>query len=194
MMTTWDLPTSLEIGGVGFSIRTDFRVILDILKAYSDPDLEEDEKALVCLELLYEDFEKIPAEKHGEALEKAVEFIDMGQTADDKPSPRLMDWEHDAAIIIPEVNKNLGREVRMPVAMHWWTFLGAYMGIGDGLYANVINIRQKRLKGKHMEKYEMDFYRENKKLIDLPRHLTEAQQIADDEERERLEKILKGEV
>ena len=193
-MTAWDLPSSLSIGGEDFSIRTDFRAILDILAAYSDPELEDDEKMLVCLSILYVDFEKIPQEHYEEAMKKAIEFIDMGQTPDDKPSPRLMDWEHDAAVIIPEVNKNLGYEVRTSKETHWWTFLGAYMGIGDGLYSNIINIRQKRSKGKKLEKYEQEYYRENKKLIDLPAHLTEEQQKAADDEKERLEKLLRGEI
>lgn len=193
-MTAWDLPSSLSIGGEDFSIRTDFRAILDILAAYSDPELEDDEKMLVCLSILYVDFEKIPQEHYEEAMKKAIEFIDMGQTPDDKPSPRLMDWEHDAAVIIPEVNKNLGYEVRTSKETHWWTFLGAYMGIGDGLYSNIINIRQKRSKGKKLEKYEQEYYRENKKLIDLPAHLTEEQQKASDNEKERLEKLLRGEI
>ena len=193
-MTAWDLPSSLSIGGEDFSIRTDFRAILDILAAYSDPELEDDEKMLVCLSILYVDFEKIPQEHYEEAMKKAIEFIDMGQTPDDKPSPRLMDWEYDAAVIIPEVNKNLGYEVRTSKETHWWTFLGAYMGIGDGLYSNIINIRQKRSKGKKLEKYEQEYYRENKKLIDLPAHLTEEQQKAADDEKERLEKLLRGEI
>lgn len=193
-MTAWDLPSSLSIGGEDFSIRTDFRAILDILAAYSDPELEDDEKMLVCLSILYVDFEKIPQEHYEEAMKKAIEFIDMGQTPDDKPSPRLMDWEHDAAVIIPEVNKNLGYEVRTSKETHWWTFLGAYMGIGDGLYSNIINIRQKRSKGKKLEKYEQEYYRENKKLIDLPAHLTEEQQKAADNEKDRLEKLLRGEI
>lgn len=193
-MTAWDLPSSLSIGGEDFSIRTDFRAILDILAAYSDPELEADEKMLVCLSILYMDFDKIPQEHYEEAMKKAIEFIDMGQTPDDKPSPRLMDWEHDAAVIIPEVNKNLGYEVRMPKETHWWTFLGAYMGIGDGLYSNIINIRRKRSKGKKLEKYEQEYYKDNKKLIDLPAHLTEEQQKAADDEKERLEKILRGEI
>ena len=68
------------------------------------------------------------------------------------------------------------------------------MGIGDGLYSNIINIRQKRSKGKKLEKYEQEYYRENKKLIDLPAHLTEEQQKASDDEKERLEKLLRGEI
>ena len=89
-MNVWELPTSLEIGGVGFAIRSDFRAVLDVLKAFNDPDLEDDEKAIVCLKILYEDFDKIPQEKYEEAFQKAVEFIDAGSTSDDSPKPRLM--------------------------------------------------------------------------------------------------------
>ena len=40
-MTAYELPTSLNISGVDFSIRTDFRVIIDILIAMNDPELDE---------------------------------------------------------------------------------------------------------------------------------------------------------
>ena len=73
-MNVWELPTSLEIGGVGFAIRSDFRAVLDVLKAFNDPDLEDDEKAIVCLKILYEDFDKSPQEKYEEAFQKAVLF------------------------------------------------------------------------------------------------------------------------
>lgn len=88
-MNVWELPTSLEIGGVGFAIRSDFRAVLDVLKAFNDPDLEDDEKAIVCLKILYEDFDKIPQEKYEEAFQKAVEFIDAGSTSDDSPKGKL---------------------------------------------------------------------------------------------------------
>lgn len=192
-MTVWELPTSLEIGGVGFSIRTDFRAILDILAAYSDPDLEEQDKVMICLAILYKDFEKINPDDYSEALQKAIEFIDLGETTKDD-SPRLMDWEHDAKMIIPEVNKVLGYEVRMPKETHWWTFMGAYMGIGEGLFSNVLNIRQKKAKGKKLEKYEKEFESANKDLIRLPEHLREEDKLRADAEKERLEKLLKGEI
>ena len=47
-MTAYELPTSLNISGVDFSIRTDFRVIIDILVAMDDPDLDEQAKAFAA--------------------------------------------------------------------------------------------------------------------------------------------------
>ena len=168
-MNVWSLPTSLTVGGVGFSIRTDFRVILDLLANLNDPQFEDDEKALIMLKTIYIDSDKIPQENLEEAIEKAVEFIDAGISNDKKNKPSTMDWEQDAPIIIPAVNRVLGREIRAVESLHWWTFIGAYMEIGQSLFSSVVQIREKKAKGKKLEKDEQEFYRDNKDLIDLHR-------------------------
>ena len=56
----------------------------------------------------------------------------------------LMDWEQDAPIIIPSVNRVLGKEIRALPYLHWWTFMGAYMEIGESLFSQVVSLRKKR--------------------------------------------------
>ena len=113
-MNAYELPTSLNIGGVSFSIRTDFRAVLDILIAQNDPNLDESGKMEVMLKVLYEDWQNIPEDCLEEALKKASEFIDCGQKESNpnKPKPRLIDWEQDGDMIVPAVNKVAGTEVR----------------------------------------------------------------------------------
>lgn len=173
MGSAWEFPTSLNIGGVDYKIRTDYRAVLDVLTALADPDLTDSDPQMtaymqssVVLEIMFPDFESIPIEHIQEALDKVAEFIDMG-ISDDSKKPKTMDWEQDAPIIIPAINKVLNCEIRAQKYIHWWTFLGAYMEIGEGLFSNIINIRQKKAKGKKLEKYEQEFYRENKHLIDF---------------------------
>lgn len=186
-MDIWELPTSLNVGGVDYKIRTDFRAILDILKTFDDPNFEEDEKWIVCLKILYEDAELIPWEYQEEALRKAVEFIDAGtSTEGNKQKPHTMDWEQDAQLIIPAVNKVLNKEIRAEKYLHWWTFLGAYMEIGECLFSEVVNIRVKKSKGKKLEKHEEQFYRENRELIDLKTKLSDEEQ----EKKDRLNAML----
>lgn len=60
--------------------------------------------------------------------------------------------------------------------IHWWTFLGYFNEIGEGLFSTVINIRQKKNKGKKFEKYEQDFYQNNKDLIDLKKKYAKEEQ------------------
>lgn len=172
-MNPYELPTSLTVGGVDFAIRTDYRDILTILISQSDPELGPDEKMAVMLQVLYKDWEKITPGMLEEAVNRAVEFIDCGQEDDGRNHPRLIDWEQDADMIIPAVNRITNQEIRAVPYMHWWTFWGAYLEIGECLLSSVIGIRAKKAKGKKLEKYEREFYNENKKLIDLQARLTD---------------------
>ncbi len=166
-MSAWDLPISLNVGGAEREIGTDFRVVLDIMKAFNDPGLPEYAKTAVMVEILYID--PIPEQYINEAAQKAIWFIDCGMEQEDKPSPRVVDWEKDAPIIFPAVNAQAGYEVRIPGKyMHWWTFYGLFMNIQEGLFSQVLAIRQKLSKGKNLEKWEQEFLKENKSLCALP--------------------------
>lgn len=192
-MYAWELPTSLEVGRKEYDIRTDYRVILDILAAMNDPEIfepemTEDEKnieqAMTMLQILYIDFDSIPAKDYQEAIEKAVAFIDCGIKGDNKPKPRTMDWEQDAPIIAPEVSKVAGRDIRIGET-HWWEFFGYYLGIGEGVFSSIVSIREKRRKGKKLEKWEKEFYQNNKSLIDLKSKKIERSE----EEKEELRRL-----
>ena len=175
MMNAYELPTSLCIGGASYDIRTDFRVVLDVLMAVNDPELDDEAKAIVMLQIMFVDVEQIPPEHLGEACQKVCEFIDCGQKEDGAPKPRLIDWQQDASMIVPAVNSVAHTEIRALPYLHWWTFLGYFMQIGEGLMSSVISIRQKKAKHAKLEKWEEDFYKENKALVDLKTVETEEQ-------------------
>jgi hypothetical protein len=187
VINTWELPTSLEISGVFWKIRTDFRAILDILKCMSDTNYEDDEKWLICLMILYEDFDDIPKKSYKEACLKAREFIEMQELKETaKNAPVLMDWEQDANLIIPAVNRVIGHEIRLDSYMHWWTFLGAYMEIGECSFSHILSLRSKRAKGKKLEKWEQEFISENKDIVNLKRKLTDSEREEEAKEQEVL--------
>ena len=173
MASAWEFPTSLNIGGVEYEIRTDYRAVLDLLTALNDPELTDEDENLtaymqsqVILQIMFPDCDSIPQEHIHEALDKVAEFIDMG-ISDDRKKLKTMDWEQDAPILVPAINKVLNCEIRAQKYIHWWTFLGAYMEIGESLFSNVIHIRQKKASGKKLEKWEEAFYKDNKSLIDF---------------------------
>lgn len=168
MMNRWELPKTLNVGGADLPIRYQFGPALDILTAYSDPELDDEERIEILLRILYPEYEKIPQANIPEAVQKACEFIDCGQKDRGRPSPRLLDWSHDAPIIIPAVNSVAGMEVRAHPDMHWWTFWGYFMSIGNSLFSSVLHIRRKKASRKKLEKWEEEFYTENKSLIDMP--------------------------
>ena len=179
-MGVYDLPTSLRVGEVDYSIRYGWRAVMDIFAAFADPELDDEQKTDVMVQILYQEWQNIPQRYLQEAVEKACVFLDCGLKPDRKNRPRTMDWEQDAALIIPAVNRVAGREIRLEPDLHWWTFFGWYMNIGDGLFASVLNIRGKKAKGKKLEKYEEEFYRENKHLIDLQK--AESEEVRQEKE------------
>lgn len=188
---SWNLPASLNIGGADFAIRTDFRVILDILAACNDPELPDYAKQAVMVEILYENWEEIPPEYMQEAMKKACEFIDCGSKPDEKKKPRMVDWEQDSDLIVPAVNKIAGVvDIRSVKYMHWWTFFGYFMEIVDGLFSSVLNIRYKKSHGKKLEKWEKEFYRENKQIIDFHAKISEEELARREEERKAIEELV----
>lgn len=163
------LPTALEVGGKSYAIRTDYRVILNIYQAFGDDELSDSEKCYVCLKCLYVDFEKIPQALMQEAINKAYWFVGGGDIPKADVQFRTMDWEKDESIIFPAISKVAGYEVRSVPYLHWWVVVGLFNEIGEGLFSQVISIRSKIARGKKLEKYEREFYRFHRNLIDLDR-------------------------
>ena len=182
----FNLPSSVEFGGKQWPIRTDYRGVLRVLAAFEDPDLTDGEKVYVCLKNLYPAFEAIPPRLWQEAFDAAARFIDGPGGVVSGGGYRTMDWEQDAPLIFPAVNRVAGFEVRTAKRLHWWTFLGYFMEIRDSTYATVLALRQKRARGQKLEKEEAEFWRQNAGICELRKRLSAAE-IA---EKERLEGML----
>jgi hypothetical protein len=176
------LPKQLNINGVDRAIWSDFRTALLIFQACADPELDDQEKAMCMIECLFQEPDSIPPEDMQEANEKASWFLEGGAIHEDEKQyvKKIMDWEQDEQIIFSAVNKVAGRETRDVEYLHWWTFLGYMKEIGEGLFTTVTSIRKKQNSGKKLEKYEQDFYRENKALIDLKNKLSQEEQARQD--------------
>lgn len=189
----WQLPESLEVNGKDYKIRSDFRAILDIINVFSDPNYEDDEKWIICLTILYIDFDEMKESDYEEAMRKAKWFIDCGvERTGNEHRPTLMDWEQDGYIILPAINRVLGYECRAKEYLHWWTFTSAYMEIGESLFSNVLSIRQKRAKGQKLEKWEREFMLENKDIVILKSKLTDEELAEEEAEKEALKQLLGG--
>lgn len=186
----YELPKTLYVNDIEYGIRTHFADVLNILGAFNDPELEDSEKVYTCLYILFVDFDTIPQSDYEAAFRAALDFIDCGMTAStsEKKSARahVMDWEQDAAILFPAINKVAGYEVRSAKYLHWWTFMGYYMEISDGVFSHVLSMRQKKLKGKPLDKWEREYWNSNKDICVLRPKLTAEEQA----ERDRLNALL----
>ncbi len=186
-MSPWELPTTAVIGGREYSLNADFRDILDILHHLEDPDEPEFIRWQIALALFYEEHDKMPAKDQQEAMEYLALFLTGGQTEEQHgPAQKLIDWDQDAQVIVADVNKVAGCEIRALPFLHWWSFLAFFQGIGEGQLSTRVSIRDKLRRGKPLEKWERDFYRQNKKQVDLKRRYS-SEELA---EQERLKKLL----
>lgn len=196
MVNHWELPTSISVNNTEYAIRTDYRAVMDLLTAFSDKEMlgeSEEEtniiRALLVLNILFID--EVKPEDQNEAIKKAIEFIDMGiESSRDVKKPTLMDWDQDAPLIIPAINKVLGREIRADKYMHWWTFLSAYMEIGECSFTHIINIRDKKAKGKKLEKWELEYIQEHKDIVLLREKFTEKEQLEREAEKNAVNELL----
>lgn len=171
----YELPTHIEVGGADYEIRSDYRAALDILSALSDPDLDEYNRVMEALDIFYPAFGDMPQEDYRAAIEKCFWFINCGDEATPtRKAPKLMDWEQDFAYVVAPINRVLGKEVRSVEYLHWWTFIGAYYEVGDCLFAQIVNIRNKKSAGKKLDKSEQEFYRKNRHLVDFKQKYTKA--------------------
>ena len=186
---SWDYPLSVNIDGEEFEIENncDYRVVLDCLDVYEDVDIDLQHQHQLALFIFYKEPRKIKnAEK---AILEMIRIIDCESEEEfaikpkinGKPQQRLMSWKKDFKFIAPAVSRILGYDIRTPNKYtHWWTFMGAYMEIGECTWSTFISIRKKKLHGQKLEEWEQKVYRENKHDIDLPQNLT-------DEEKEWLD-------
>lgn len=185
-MTPWVLPETAEIGGTVYKLNTDYRDILDIIQRLNDPNNPEYLRWCIAIALFFEG--DIPHQHRQEAMEYLAAFISYGENNNAKNSPILLDWDQDATAIVADVNKVAGKEIRALPYLHWWTFLSYFQAIGEGQLSTLVSIRDKLRRGKKLEGWEKDFYRENKSRVDLKKRYS-AEELA---EQEQLKKLLEN--
>ena len=182
-MNRYQLPTSVNIANTTCEINPDFRVILRCFQALNDPDLLESEQIICALNLFYktDDYRK----DLKTATLEFFKFITMGDLDEDKNSQKsekpLYDWEQDFNIIVAPINRVLGYDVRGVEFLHWWTFLSAFMEIGECTFNTYVSIRDKLNKGRKLEKYEERILKDNRdKIILKKKHDSTTQSIMDE--------------
>lgn len=175
MNAPWNdrLPESLIVGGEERRIRTDYRAALDICLALCDPELDEYNRTMELLEILYID--PVPPDCYKEAVAQAMWYLRGGQEERAGKGPQLVSWAQDFPYIAAPISAVVGKDIR-GIDMHWWSFLSAYMSIGDCLFAQIVRIRDKKARGKPLDKSDREFYRKNRDLIDIKKPLTEAEE------------------
>ena len=192
------LPEVLTVGGEDYPIRTDYRNVLQVFEAFQDPKLTQEEKWIVAIYLLFEDFscdnDVLLAAQNGfdlgEAMKQISWFISAGQPEKQVLEQPTYNWTQDEQMIFSAINKVAGRETRELEYLHWWTFLGYFNEVGEGTFSFIVGIRHKLNKGKKLEKHEKEFLSHNKELVLMKKPLTKEEQEQEDAYKSLLDEVL----
>ena len=182
-MINYELPTEAVINGNTYKIRNkgDYRVVLDAISALNDKELSQQERIGCALFIFYED---TPSKDDMEdALYRLFEFISCDETDYNQEElekgpekPPLMDWDHDFHLLVAPISKVIGKDIRSLDYLHWFSFIAAYMEIGECTFSQVISIRSKMQKGQKLDKSDQEYIREHREDIYLPNRLTQEEQ------------------
>ena len=184
----YDLPTFVTIDEKDYNVRNkaDYRTILGVIAACEDVELTPEERVLTSLIIFYEDIDSIDSvfetfqtsEKIEDAIDQMMRFI--GCYNDDigyKTQYKVIDWVQDEQLIVSAINNVARTEIRALEYLHWWTFIGYYMAIGESPLATIVGIRDKIAKHKKLEDFEKEFKRENPQYFRWKSDEVQAQNI-----------------
>lgn len=172
----YELPTEIKVKDKSWAIRNrgDFRIVLDCFTALNDIELSQQERMVACLAIFLqdvtciEDVYKIPDLE--DVCKQMMIFFNCGQEESGKKlGYRLIDWERDESLLCSAINKVANKEIRLEPYIHWWTFMGYYMAVGESSLSTVVSIRSKQSKNKKLEKYEKQFIADNPQYFNWDR-------------------------
>lgn len=188
----YDLPQSVIINDTEYFFRHDYKSILEVIKPFGCPDLLEEEQIEIAFDRFYIEPDKIKISDMQEAVESMMLFISCNKTnASTKKQKPLYSWDKDLHLIIRPINKVVGHDIRLD-NIHWWSFMSYFMEIGESTFATYVSIRDKKNRGKKLDKQEEEIFKNNKDEILLGKKFdagtTEIQNAIQDEIRDLLRK------
>lgn len=183
----FEIPVAITLDGVEYPIRNkgDYRMVLDCFSALNDPELDVKHRILTSLIIFYDGLDEdtdIDEFFHGDvdsAIREMYLFFNCGQPENHTKRPNLMDWEKDGQLIASAINNVAKTEIRFEPYVHWWTFMGYYMSIGESAFSTVVGIRYKIKSGKKLEKHEKEFKRDNPQYFVWDTQSVEDKQLTD---------------
>ena len=167
----FDLPICVTIEDKKYPIRNkgDYRMVLDCFNAMNDEQLSQENQIVTALIIFYDnvndeyDLMDMFGTNFEAPIKEMFKFFNCGR--ENSPGTqlpyKLVDWEQDSQLIAAAMNDVSRKELRLEPYVHWWTFMGYYISIGESAFSTVVGIRSKIKKGKKLEKYEQEFKNDN---------------------------------
>ena len=167
-LLTEKAPLSVEIGGQYYEIDADFRNCIRFEQLMFDPQVPEDLRGVLALNLFYPE---IPPDLP-EAINKIL-WVYSATQEDNRKAPnsgrqkRIYSLEHDADYIFAAFMADYGIDLNEIEFLHWWKFRALFSGLKpDNLICKIMEYRAadlSKLKGEQKK-----FYQQMQKQYALP--------------------------
>ena len=160
-------------------------MVLDCFEALNDAELSHNERIYAALIIFYEDFDDVSdfpkdSDEVTELVKAMFRFFNQNEDIHSNTQDiRLIDWNEDSTLIVSAINNVANQEIRSLPYLHWWTFMGYYMAIGDCALSHIVSIRSKKAHGEKLETYERKFVQDNPQYFNRDMRTPE-QKEADD--------------
>lgn len=168
------LPKMVEVGGVACKIRTDFRISIMFELMMTDPEVTDEEKLPLALNLYYEEFpEDIPG-----AVEAMMWFYKCGrqenaytkkmQDKQAEKEKKIYSFDYDDHYIYAAFLQQYGMDLNRVKGLHWWKFRALFDGLTDACeFVKIMGYRAIDITN-DMSSGEKKFYRKMKKIYEIP--------------------------
>lgn len=121
------LPDAVDVGGASVPIRTGFRTGIQVARAL-DSGLPGGviTQTMLTLYLPGQHVSDIKA-----AADACMWFFHCGNAPSKRKVGRVLDWDHDADIILADFKREYGIMLTdLDLRMHWWVFMALFRGLG----------------------------------------------------------------
>ena len=172
---TQTFPTKIKIDDNIYDINYDLRNCLKIIEAYEDEDLTLQEQHMIMIKRLYKE---IPSNIE-QAIIKGIKFLNCGEENHEvKDLPRLYSFKKDSKYIYSAMNQTHKIDLSLE-NIHWWKFCYLFLDIGkDTTFTNILNLRQKKNKGK-LTKDEKKLFIESREILDLNYQKEDSEEVSE---------------
>lgn len=124
------LPKSVEVGGIPYPVKTDFRAVLKLIQEVRQTE-EPDARLLLVLGI----FKEMPQDIQG-AVHAVTEFIagvhaDRNERERNDGRKQTFSYEQDAPYIVSDFRNYYGIDLLKCKYLHWWKFQMLLEGLPD---------------------------------------------------------------
>ena len=171
-------PEYAEINGKEYKLNTDYMTALECFEIAEDETITDQERSLAIIYLL---FGLIPNENLDLFLEKAVKFLQCGETdKEQNDKKRDMDFSQDKKYIIPSFKSDYGIDLDKEEDMHFWKYIYLIQGLTEYSALNRIRDLRNYDESKITDPKERDKIIKAKNQVMLKVKLTEEEKRLDD--------------